>query len=523
MATEEEKANLRRALDAATPEDRAQMIAFFGSDAAPPADTRPAVAWGSPESLGGQSGQDAIRGALAAPIGNAYGPAHAFAVPGQHVPNVITGGEPPVPAGAVPGPVDTTPSIGQIMQIGGRGSPGGFRHMEAAPVGEAYGNAFAAGEQATQHETEANKDAAQAEGDAARSRAGVIMGAREEAAKAEERRAKVLQDHAAQSAKLAQDVRDTDMDPDSYYGQGAGGVLKRGLLLIATSLGGYSAGLRGGPNTVQDSIDKDIDRFVAGQKSEYAKRQGLLQQSNSRFGQLMQQFGDERAAESALKADMYGAVEAQGQGIIADAKGGQIDAAGEKTLAGISLQKAQHLDDRTKYIAPTAGMSPLQAAEWKLKMQQGEQGLRKGEADIEKTTAEAEHARAGGTEKKPDMAASVGRNLEQLSPRVLSSSTAMVGGVGIRDPRALLQGTEAHSREQIQKEWNAQILSSIPARSLDVKKTIGESYLIQPSDTAETIKEKVAAALRNLPGVAAAAAGEGTTEPAKPPASFKEE
>lgn len=333
---------------------------------------------------------------------------------------------PPPPKGLVYAPgVDAGPakpsesgggvddlSIAQIQALGGRGSAGGWHRMEAKGVGEAYGKAFGAEEGAAKAETEANKGMARVEGDVARMRAGTLVDARQQAMDAEANRQKAIADHFAESRKLAQDMRDTDVDPDSYYGQGASGVIKRGLMILATSLGGYAAGLRGGPNTVQDQLDKDIERFVQGQKAEYQKKAGLLQQSDTRFGQLMQKFGDERAAENALKADLLGAVEAQGQGMVADAKGGQIDAAGQKALAGVGMQRAQREDAVTKYAAPVGQMTPLQAAEWKLKMQ-GQK------ATIDKTVAETEEARAKAA------AGAGGKGKKGLPPGVISQMSSI--------------------------------------------------------------------------------------------------
>ena len=291
------------------------------------------------------------------------------------------------------------PSIQDIMNAGGHGSPGGFQRMEAKNVGEAYDKAFDAQTQAIGSETEAGKQAVQAESNAYLGRAAALENARQQAADAEANRQQLIDQHFAESKQLAQNLKDTDLNPDSYYGDGAGGVIKRGLMILASAFGGYAAGLRGGPNTVQESIDRDIDRFVQGQKAEYQKRAGMLQDSNTRFGQLMQRFGDERAAEAAMKADMLGAVEAQGQALMSDAKQGQVSAQGEKALANVAGARAQHEEQVTKYVPPTAGMSPIQAMEIQQRMQAGAANIAKTEAE----TAELNRRGQGAQGGNPDL------------------------------------------------------------------------------------------------------------------------
>lgn len=302
---------------------------------------------------------------------------------------------PGVSAEGPPAAADQGLSIKDIMNLGGRGSAGGWQQMEAAPVKQAYGQAFDAAGNAINAETAANVGMSRAEADAARAKAGVMMQARADAQAAEQNRQIQIQNHFAESQKLAQDVKDVDVDPDSYYGNGAGGVLKRAMLMIASSMGGYAAGLRGGPNTVQEAIDKDIDRFVQGQKMEYQKRAGLLQASDTRFGQLMQKFGDERAAESALKADLYGAAQAQGEGMLADAKGEQAQAEGQKNVAGLAMSKADYVKGTFRYAAPTAGMSPLEALKIKQQMEAGA-------ADVDLKRAQAEKLRSEGGKNEPN-------------------------------------------------------------------------------------------------------------------------
>lgn len=263
-------------------------------------------------------------------------------------------------AGPGPGQADDDGlgmSFKQYASLAPKGSPGGWREMQAKPVKEQQEKANLSQSIADQATTEANTGVSEAQAAGHYSMAGVAEAARMEAEKAEQRRQSIMDSHVQEQNKLAKDVADFKINPDDYYGSGGAAVLKRSLNIIATSLGGYAAGLRGGPNIVQESIDRDIDRFVDAQKAELSKKQGLLQQSNSRFGQLVQQFGDQRAAEAAMKADLYSAVQAQAEGLVQNAKTDQQRADGLQRVAAAEQKKTEQLDHAYKLIPATSGPS----------------------------------------------------------------------------------------------------------------------------------------------------------------------
>lgn len=304
----------------------------------------------------------------------------------------------PAGPGAEGGPADDTPSLQTIMALGGKGSPGGWARHEAAPVSAAYNTAFDAQGNAINAQTNAAAHVADVEAQEKLGMAGTIEGARAQAAAAEARRQQTIDAHFAEQQKLMDDVRQSKIDPDQVW-SGAGGALRRIGAVFAMAMGGYAAGLRGGPNQAADIIDKMVDRDVDAQKSELAKKQSMLQQSNTKFGQLMQKFGDERAAEAAMKADLYAGAQAHADAMIADAKTDQQRAQGEALRADLAGKYADHVASVYKYASPSAGMSPLDAIKF-------QQSLRKNEADIDKTKAEADKMRREGegkTEGNPDL------------------------------------------------------------------------------------------------------------------------
>lgn len=317
----------------------------------------------------------------------------------------------PAGPGAEGGPADNTPSLETIMRLGPRGSAGGWQRHEAEPVTEAYANAFTAQGQANVAQTNAAAHLAQVDAQGKQNMADTIALANEHAGAAEARRQQAIDAHFAEQQKLMDDVRQSKIDPDQVW-SGAGGALRRIGAVFAMAMGGYAAGLRGGPNQAADIIDKMVDRDVDAQKTELAKKQSLLQQSNTKFGQMMQKFGDERAAAAAMKADLYAGAQAHADAMIADAKTDQQRAQGEALRADLMAKRADHVAQVYKYAAPTTGMSALQAIEI-------QQRIRKNEADTKKTEAETENTRATAEKTRREAAGDTGGNPDlELAQRI---------------------------------------------------------------------------------------------------------
>lgn len=171
----------------------------------------------------------------------------------------------------------------------------------------------------------------------------------------EDARKGILNQYETDQKKMMDDIRESKVDPQEAFGTGFGGALNRVFAVIATSLGGFAAGLRGGPNMAAEMIEHRIQDSINIQKGEIEKKRGLLQDSKSMLGQKMAQFGDERVAEAAMKADGLAAAEAFAQGQIASAKSDVEKANGDALLAAIAEKRAKYQNEMFGWQGPTMG------------------------------------------------------------------------------------------------------------------------------------------------------------------------
>lgn len=155
----------------------------------------------------------------------------------------------------------------------------------------------------------------------------------------EQKRAGILDQHIADQQKMMNDIRSEKIDPNKEF-DGPGGGFRKIAGVLAVALGGYAQGLRGGPNTALEIINKSIDDSVAAQRANLETKKGLVDQNKSLFAQKLQQFGDERAAELATKQDVLAGAIATAESAMGDAKTDQEKARAGTVLGGLQKQHA---------------------------------------------------------------------------------------------------------------------------------------------------------------------------------------
>jgi hypothetical protein len=99
---------------------------------------------------------------------------------------------------------------------------------------------------------------------------------------------------------LADDLKKSEVDPKKYWkDQGAFGQI---LGALSIGLGAYAQGRGAGPNGALQIINAAIDRDVAAQRDEIAKKKGLVDAKSNLLQMMRQKFGDDRMAEAATRS-----------------------------------------------------------------------------------------------------------------------------------------------------------------------------------------------------------------------------
>jgi hypothetical protein len=357
----------------------------------------------------------------------------------EGVPAVAPGGPSPV-AGPPPEAGGLGLDLSKLKAIPGQFVPGHTSPIASqAQIGATMG-ALGAQEQAAKDlsaaQAHANETKAQEEAGLAGTREGLRMQA--EAREADRQR--VLQQHLDTQTQMMNDIRSTKIDPDQYFGEGWGGAFKRLGAVIAMGMGGFAAGLRGGPNMAAEIIEKGIDRNIDAQVKNLQKKQGVLAEQRGIFGQKLQQFGDERAAELSMRSDALAAAEALAQSHITDAQTDEQRAQGSAIVAQLQEKRADVDRQLNQWQPPTVagGVSIKQ----QLDLLKEVQGLEKGQADIGKTRAEAQKLAAqtqGGGPKKGLPAGVIGQiSAVDSAIQALDSEIALRGdsSISLADKRA---------------------------------------------------------------------------------------
>ncbi|NBW08770.1 MAG: hypothetical protein EBR82_12175 [Caulobacteraceae bacterium] len=156
----------------------------------------------------------------------------------------------------------------------------------------------------------------------------------------EKRRQSTLDSYMGQQQQLMDDVRSAKVDPDRLFA--SRGTAGNVMGMLAAVLSGYLAGWRGGENEYLKHLDAAINRDIAAQQEAINGKKTALAEGKNLFAQKMQQFGDERVAHAAAKADLISAIQAKGEQLAASADTEQARSNWAKFNAALQQQKAEN-------------------------------------------------------------------------------------------------------------------------------------------------------------------------------------
>lgn len=166
------------------------------------------------------------------------------------------------------------------------------------------------------------------------------LGSQEEGAQRREAgRTKALAGLDAERSAMQRDYASGKPDYDRYY-KGNGG-LNRVVAAVAQALG--AAGQVFGhtsTNTAMEIINKKVDADVAEQRDDLAKKGDALKGKGEQLRDLRAKFGDERAAEAAMRVIELDKVKLHGQQMVGEAKSTMIAAKWQGVVADIDQEAA---------------------------------------------------------------------------------------------------------------------------------------------------------------------------------------
>lgn len=95
------------------------------------------------------------------------------------------------------------------------------------------------------------------------------------------------------------DLKNGHIEPQHFLNNMSG--FGQAMTAIGVALGGYGAGINGGPNHAMDFLNKQIDKDIEAQKADMGKKENLLSHLNQQFGNLK----DATIMAKAMQMDLY--------------------------------------------------------------------------------------------------------------------------------------------------------------------------------------------------------------------------
>lgn len=276
---------------------------------------------------------------------------------------------------------------------------------------------------------------------------------------------------------------------------------------VTAALQGFMYGFtRGQTQNPADWINQQIRESVEGQRAEHAAKKGAASDALQTYALNKEALGDESRAHMAQELAARQAVISRIDQMAAD---NSAPAMGRLRMAQLSkdLSKEQAdvlmgFFDKTAEKHTVSGAERFQQAGGSqdplVQLRRAVEGQKlvgegtgtglpalKETAEVRKTLAETEGAealaaknRAGAKGGAPDLA-TIANSLKSVAYQ----------------PWRSLQGTQAYHARLALKDWNTQILGAVhksnpAARGLEAMQALGQAYLIDDGDTADTIRDK---------------------------------
>ncbi len=174
-----------------------------------------------------------------------------------------------------------------------------------------------------------------------------------------------------------QKIQESEIDPARFYKKpdGTRDYGKSLLAGVAVALGALGEQLQGrSGNPALDIIERSIERDIAAQRENLASRRAGYGLEVNLLGQMRQQFADERQAETAARIAMLDAYEMKLGQVAASTKSEAIQRRYEKSMADLSVKKAELLssfeqDSIRQAMAETQAAFGMEATRQQLGMQ----------------------------------------------------------------------------------------------------------------------------------------------------------
>lgn len=231
----------------------------------------------------------------------------------------------------------------------------------------------------------------------------------------QERRARIREEAADQStSERAEDLEQRRMDfdnsvramsqnqmqPDGGYWAKRTTPQKIGSV-ISLMLGGFISGARGGPNPAQVAIDREIDREVHAQETNYKIDSDRTAATRTAYGLAMNKYKNEDAARSFARAAAIDTVQAQIRKQAALWKSAQAQSSAELAMADLEGRKMQHIQAGVQF-------RPEHVVARQRQWVDRETGVRYGEGDMRKMLAKKQDDLSKAHLKRMELSGKVG-------------------------------------------------------------------------------------------------------------------
>jgi len=132
------------------------------------------------------------------------------------------------------------------------------------------------------------------------------------------------------------------------------------LAVLAAAIGGYGAGLTGGPNYALQILQQSFDEDIELQKEKYAQLGDAAQSKLTTLGHMRSRFADERQAEAATRLAMLEETQTELNVLTVGLKSAEQKQAKADLIAQIEVKKAQ---ERVRFFQPVVEAAATRAAQ----------------------------------------------------------------------------------------------------------------------------------------------------------------
>jgi hypothetical protein len=315
------------------------------------------------------------------------------------------------------------------------------------------------------------------------------------------------------ASKRASELKE---DPDRWWkGQGTADKVR---LTLASALGGFLSGYRGGPNQALQQINQHIDRDIAAQRKDIEQAHGRVADMKGSLAEMYRRFGNMEQAEGAARILHLQQLDQEAQEHGASAKSDLVRANAdlasrqfqseiEKTKASMAAKAGGGTDPRAAILKRAQEIANASGGTISVDAAMGraadEYRAAYGGSATGNTTTYAKPAPGGEIK--------VGEAPGSTNPfaHPIDAATAALG----------IQGSAGNDKRVARDQYNADIMGyahkAFGARTPEAQREIMGGFIIAPNDDERTIARKKEAFMSKY--------GHGAAPMAPPPEGFEED